>query len=409
MTRHELRCTLFAQAKHEPLEIKEKIKGDSRSGNQSGLRDRNARLVLSIIRRHGALSGAEIARRSSLTAQTVSNILRALEGDGVLKREAAIKGKVGKPSVPMSLNPNGSHSLGLNIGRRSAELVLVDFNGRPLAQRVIAYPYPVIETVFEFLNSGTKDILAARPDARSILAGIGVGRPFEIWSWLEVVDAPEKLMRAWRDIDLGASISQAVGLDATIQNDATAACVAEHLLGRGKAVSNFVYIFVGAFVGGGLVLDSKVVTGPTGNAAAFGAMRVPDGQGGSTQLLQVASLHGLERALQDAGIDTDRLRDADDDWSAYAEWVNPWIDQTARQLAIASVNAAAVVEVDAILIDGAMPRVVRAKLVARTREYFEQYLFTGLSKPELHEATVGRNARSIGAAILPIHSKYFLV
>ncbi|NNL18480.1 MAG: MarR family transcriptional regulator, partial [Boseongicola sp.] len=92
--------------------------------NQSGLRDQNARLVLSFIRRHGAMPSAEIARRSGLSAQTVSNITRALEADGLVKRGAAIKGKVGKPSVPVKLNPSGVNALGLNIGRRSAELVL---------------------------------------------------------------------------------------------------------------------------------------------------------------------------------------------------------------------------------------------------------------------------------------------
>lgn len=377
-------------------------------GNQSGLRDQNARLVLSVIRRHGALAGAEIARRSSLTAQTVSNILRALEADGLLRREEAVKGKVGKPSIPMALNPQGVFSLGLNIGRRSAELVLVDFTGKPLTQDTIAYPYPAIETVFEFLAKSSAKILKAHPTARPALAGIGVGRPFEIWSWLEVVDAPEASLRAWKDLDLEAKVVDVTGLDVTIFNDATTACVAEHLLGRGGAYANFAYLFVGAFIGGGLVLDNKVVTGPTGNAGAFGAMRVPDNAGGSTQLLNVASLHVLEHALAAADIDLDHLRDPDNDWSGYAQWVTPWIEQTARHLALAAITAAAVVELEAVLIDGAMPDPVRAELVNRTRAHLDDYAPTGIRKPDIEEALVGRTARSIGAAMLPIHSKYFL-
>ena len=54
--------------------------------NQSGMRDHNERLVLSLILRHGALPSAEIARRSNLSAQTVSIIIRALERDGLLLR-----------------------------------------------------------------------------------------------------------------------------------------------------------------------------------------------------------------------------------------------------------------------------------------------------------------------------------
>lgn len=377
-------------------------------GNQTGLRDRNARLVLSLIRRQGALSGAEIARRSSLTAQTVSNILRALENDGLLKREEAVKGRVGKPSVPMSLNPEGVFSLGLNIGRRSAELVLVDFTGTPVAQKGIAFPYPEIDAVFDFLRRGTNDILIDHPAAKDALAGLGVGLPYAIWSWLEVVDAREEAMRAWKDFNLAARVRDTVGLEATIRNDATSACIAEHLRGRGNTHSNFAYIFIGAFIGGGLVLDDKVISGPTGNAAGIADIRVPTEDGGVAQLLQVASLHVLEHAINAAGLDPDSLRGAED-WSGFDEWVEPWIDRTARNLAIAAVSIAAVVEIEAVLIDGAMPSAVRKKLVDSTRRHIEQHAVTGIQRPSIEDAVVGRNARSIGAALLPIHTKYFLI
>jgi len=57
------------------------------------------------------MSSAEIARRSGVSAQTVSNIVRDLENDGLLVRGEAIrtKGKVGKPQTPVQLNPSGVH------------------------------------------------------------------------------------------------------------------------------------------------------------------------------------------------------------------------------------------------------------------------------------------------------------
>ena len=44
----------------------------------------NERLVMSLVRRHGSLSKADIARRSGLSAQTVTVIMRALEAEGLL-------------------------------------------------------------------------------------------------------------------------------------------------------------------------------------------------------------------------------------------------------------------------------------------------------------------------------------
>ena len=54
-----------------------------RGTNQSGMRDSNERLVLSLVRRHGKLAKTEIARMTGLSAQTVSVIMRELEDEGL--------------------------------------------------------------------------------------------------------------------------------------------------------------------------------------------------------------------------------------------------------------------------------------------------------------------------------------
>ena len=69
----------------------------SGGSNQIRVRAYNERLVLSLVRRHGALSKADIARRTGLSAQTVSVIMRALEKEGLLARGAPIRGRVGQP------------------------------------------------------------------------------------------------------------------------------------------------------------------------------------------------------------------------------------------------------------------------------------------------------------------------
>jgi len=84
--------------------------GRDQGANQTGVRAHNERLVLSLIRRHESLPKAEIARRSGLSPQTVSVIIRVLEADDLLIRRARVRGKIGQPSVPMALNPNGAFS-----------------------------------------------------------------------------------------------------------------------------------------------------------------------------------------------------------------------------------------------------------------------------------------------------------
>ena len=104
--------------------------------NQSGVRAHNERLILSVLQRNGAMPGSDIARVTGLSPQTVSVILRKLVNDALILRRAPVKGRVGKPSVPMELNPEGLFSVGLKIGRRSADLLEHPIDDRDLLGRV---------------------------------------------------------------------------------------------------------------------------------------------------------------------------------------------------------------------------------------------------------------------------------
>ncbi len=123
-----------------------------RGTNQSGMRDHNERLVLSLVRQHGALAKSDIARMTGLSAQTVSVIMRQLEQDGLLARGEPVRGKVGQPSIPMSLAAEGALFFGLKVGRRSADLVLTDFLGRIRTARRLIYRYPTPDAVIGFVR-----------------------------------------------------------------------------------------------------------------------------------------------------------------------------------------------------------------------------------------------------------------
>ena len=79
-----------------------------RGSNQSGMRAYNERLVLSLVRQFNQLAKSQITQMTGLSAQTVSVIMRALEADGLLQKGDPVRGKVGQPSVPMSLRREGA-------------------------------------------------------------------------------------------------------------------------------------------------------------------------------------------------------------------------------------------------------------------------------------------------------------
>ena len=75
------------------------------------MRSYNERLVLSLLLQNTGITRLEIGEQSGLSAQTVSVIIRSLEQEGLIARGEAQRGRVGPPTVPLSLNPDGAYSV----------------------------------------------------------------------------------------------------------------------------------------------------------------------------------------------------------------------------------------------------------------------------------------------------------
>lgn len=378
-----------------------------RGTNQSGVRAYNERLVLSIIRRHGQIAKAEIARLTGLSAQTVSVIVKALEADGLLRREAKQRGRVGQPSVPFALEPLGAYGIGFKIGRRSAEVVLVGLTGEVLTSRRRAYRYPLPDELAAFADASIAELLASLdPAARRRVAGIGLAVPHEIWSWAEETGAPQDQLDRWREVDLAGPLGQRFALPAFTCNDITAACGAELVFGEGGRFQDYLYLYVGTFVGGGIVLGGSLCPGRTGNAGALGSLLVPDGEGGATQLIRRASIYRLEAQFAAAGAEPEGLWQSTECWTGPRPLIDAWLAATGEALALAAVSACAVIDFEAVVIDGALPLVERDRLVEATGRALARLERQGLSPFALVPGTLGTFARAMGGACLPLLASF---
>jgi predicted NBD/HSP70 family sugar kinase len=373
--------------------------------NQAGVRLYNERLLLSLVRRFGPLSKIEVARLTGLSVQSTSAIMNRLQVDGLLKREAPLRGRVGQPTVPMSIDPDGAYSFGLKIGRRRCDLVLIDFRGAIRQRAHSPYPFPTPAVILDFVRDSVPSLahsLTALQKRR--IVGLGVAAPFEVWSWESEIGAPRGAMDAWRHFDTESEIAAVCPYPTTLCNDATAACAAEFFFGRCWRYRDFLYFFIGEFLGGGLVLDGALRPGRTGNSAALGSMPIMAGSGGAAapQLIAVASIYQLERRLEAAGIDASSLSPTPEAWGAFGAQLDDWIEDAASALAYAALAAVSVIDFEAIAIDGAFPATVRERLTARTAQVFAGLDRRGLSDVEIVPGSIGPDAGSIGGAALPL-------
>ncbi|WP_378952855.1 ROK family protein [Mesorhizobium sp. ANAO-SY3R2] len=373
------------------------------------MRDHNERLVLSLVRQSGALAKSDIARMTGLSAQTVSVIMRELEEEGLLLRQEPVRGKIGQPSIPMALNPEGAFFIGLKIGRRSAELVLIDFLGNTRMMLHNSYRYPAPRETIEFVRSGIARMRASltrEQDQR--IAGLGAAMPFELWNWADAAGAPDQILVEWRSRDIRADLQSLVSFPVYMQNDATSACGAELVFGDIGNLRDFVYFYIGAFAGGGVVLNGRLYSGPTGNAGALGSMPVPGPGGKPTQLIDIASIAALEKTLNARGVDASQLWTSPKEWGELGPELDDWIAAAAGALAYAIVASASVIDFESAIIDGWMPASIRARLVGAVQAAIGGIDVEGLRIPTVREGTVGIHARALGGASLPL-SERFLV
>ncbi len=379
----------------------------ARGTNQSGVRLYNERLVLSLIRRHGSVPKAEIARQTGLSAQTITVIMRQLEKDGLVLKQVAQRGKIGQPSVPFALNPEGAFSLGLKIGRLRNDLVLIDFLGNIRAAIDEAGSYPTPAGVIAFVAEGIPKLTTALgPVQAKRITGLGIAAPFELWNWEGEIGAPRDVLDQWRSFDLRENIARVCPWPVYFCNDATAACAAELVFGNPMHHPDFLYFFVGSFIGGGVVLNGHLFPGRTGNAGALGSMPIATASGGTQQLIRSASIYLLASRLRAAGADASILWRSPDDWGDLGAPLDAWIEEAAAGIAFAIVAAISVVDFPATIIDGAFPAAVRQRIVTRVNARLADFDRQGLSPAIAIEGAMGSGARAIGGACLPLLASF---
>ena len=379
-----------------------------RGSNHVGMRQFNERVVLQAIRLNGSLAKAELARLTGLTAQTIGLITARLEEDGLLIRHEPVRGRIGQPSVPMALNPDGAFSIGIKIGRRSADLLLVDFTGAVRSRKSLPYAFPDARTLLPAIETHMQGFQDELDALASRLVGVGLAAPFNLGGWHKMLGLPQSVSDEWNRIDLSAQVQSFTDLPVSFAKDTSAACVAELVAGRGRDLKSFLYIFVDTFVGGGLVINSHLHNGMHGNGGAVASLPLQVAEPGQVpqQLIARASLWELEQRFKAHGLDYTAAYDDRAVSAEYATHTQPWLDKAAHALAQCVVSATAFLDLSAVVIDGSFSRALRDSLITKTRAALDGYDWEGLWPASLVEGSIGSDARALGGALLPLHENF---
>jgi predicted NBD/HSP70 family sugar kinase len=237
-------------------------------------RDARAR-VFALLAQIGALSRADLARRTGLAASTVSAVVAELQAEGLATErdtptQDAERPAIGRPPTLVCLHRGAGVALGIDVGKRHVRVALADFSHTVLAERFQALAAePSATDAIDVVARLVDRVIADADASEEEIAGVGMGVPGAVHHPSgSIGDA--SLLPGWVGVDMARAMSEALGHTVEIENDANLGALSEWMWGAGRGVDDLVYLKVATGIGAGFVVRGQPYTGATGTAGEIG-------------------------------------------------------------------------------------------------------------------------------------------
>jgi glucokinase len=276
----------------------------------------------------------------------------------------------------------------------------------------------VMATIIVALHEALASADGVQP---SDLRAIGIGAPGSVDGATGHVANASNVPGFMTDVALGPTVSQAFGgTPVTVDNDVRVAVVGEYHRGAGRPYRNLLGVFVGTGVGGGLILEGKLLHG-RGSAGEIGHTTVkpggrlcPCGQRGhleayagrlsiertarrkhaggtTTRLFEIMEAKGKDRVSSSVVAEALERQD---------ELTVRLVDEAIRALGVALANAQNLLDLEAIIVGGGLGDRLGPPFVRRVSDALQPHLRIPDSPPVVLGTELGDLSGAVGAAVL---------
>ncbi|GAB6902326.1 ROK family transcriptional regulator [Kineosporia succinea] len=246
----------------------------SGSRGLGALRAVNRRRLLDLLREHGEISRADLARLTELSATTVSSLVTELAAEGVVT-EAGLEnprrtGRTGRPGRLVRLVGGRGLVVALDLSREQVQAAVCDLSGAVVTER--RWPLPVhdienLPRIAELVNE-----LAEGP--RDLVSRLVVAVPGVVDTRTGQVNSAR--LPSWQHIAPGPVLAAATGLETFVENDADLCALGERAFGAAVGLSDVVYLKASSGIGVGLVLTGHLYRGKHGGTGELGHVQVDE-------------------------------------------------------------------------------------------------------------------------------------
>jgi glucokinase len=276
-------------------------------------------------------------------------------------------------------------------------------------------PGPVIDRIADCVG----DAAAEAGIEVDRIGAIGIGAPGPVSHDTGVVAVAVNL--GWHDVPLRSELERRVKRPVAVENDVRLAVLAEQVAGAGRGASNLIGVWPGTGIGGGVIIDGKIVTGFTNSAGEIGHMTVKAGGplcacGARGHLEALASRTAIVRWMAKAvdggeptvltnlvGSDLSKATSGDlaeaarqDDKLTLAA-----IERSAKYLAIGIASVANLLNPEVVVVGGGLVEALGEPFVERIRQQLKGRPMLASTEPlRIVRSALGDDAGIVGAAFV---------
>ncbi len=249
----------------------------SGSRGLSALRSSNRRRLLELLREHGEISRADLARLTDLSSTTVSSLIAELSDEGMVtevdRHRAARTGRTGRPGRLVQLVGGRGLVAGLDIGREQVRAAVCDLGGEVIAEQSRHIDVEAADSL-QLISAFVNELVDATPDGRARIARLVVAVPGVVETGSGFVSSV--WVPNWQQQAPGPVLAEATGLETFVENDADLCALGERAFGASAGLSDVLHVVVSSGIGIGMVLAGRLYRGNSGGAGELGHVQVAD-------------------------------------------------------------------------------------------------------------------------------------
>ena len=231
--------------------------------------------VLDAVREHGAMTQVEIAGVTGLSAATVSNLVKELDGAGAVRLTPSIRN--GRRAVQVSVE-GGQGLVGAAVfGDRDVRVAVGEAGTTDLVSQK-RMPLPADHAADEGMARAARmvqEMVEASGHALGDLAAMVVGLPAPIDGVSGEVGSTG-ILPGWRGVPVASAMEVAYGMTVRLENTANLAALGEARYGALQGISTGVYLKMSYGVGAGLVIGGELFRGSAGTAGEIGHVTIDE-------------------------------------------------------------------------------------------------------------------------------------